>query len=169
MAYAVAWVVKRSSDVKSPADLAYAFFLLVMMASMYAGAIIYLLNSTTFAVVEAVALNMSVMTVGILVVLKYWISEQTVRTDTATESSAGEISLEQSVTISNAYVIFFVVFLASMTATGLIYIIDSSSFGLEVALGAGTVIMTIGVLAILRYAMQHGKLIQEREGPLQLS
>ncbi len=153
MSYAIAWIVKKSSEARVAVESAYAFFLLVMMASMLGGAIIYLLNPSTLGIVEAVALNMGVMTIGILAVLKYWISGQ--QFENEGRETTEEISLEQSVTISNAYVIYFLVFFASMVATGLIYIVDPSSYGLELALGAGTAIMTAGVLAILRYSSRH--------------
>ena len=158
MTYVIAWTVKKARDGKAAIDDAYAFFVLVMMASMFLGAIIYLSNATTTGFIEGVGLNMAVMTVGILVVLKYWTTEQSEDTEIEKIQSSDEISLEQSVIISSAYVIYFVVFLASMTATGLIYIIDSSSFGIELALTSGMIIMTAGVIAILRYSSQHSRM-----------
>ncbi|MCL5067714.1 MAG: 4Fe-4S dicluster domain-containing protein [Thaumarchaeota archaeon] len=169
MTYAIAWIVKRAREAKVAIDSAYALFLLVMMASMFVGALIYFSNETTAGFVEAVGLNMAVMTVGILAVLKYWIPDQSGDAGIKGEQISDQISLEQSVTISNAYVIYFVIFLASMTATGLIYIIDSSSTGIGLALAVGMVIMTAGVIAILRYSSQHSKMNQAELETTQLT
>ena len=44
--------------------------------------------------------------------------------------------------------VYFLVMMASMTATGIIYIVNTALTGLEEGLIAGTAIMTAGVIGI---------------------
>ncbi len=164
MACLIAWIVKKGVNARTSLDYAFVSFLLIMMASMFGGAAIYLLNPTIIGVVEAVGVNMIVMTVGILPVLKYWAEvEAEAVSENNVESSTDQVSLETSIRIGHAYVIYFVAFLASMSATGLIYIVDTGLSGLEAAVGAGAAIMTAGIIAILRYSLHRDTKIAREE------
>ncbi len=72
MAVITSWLVKRTIFAKNPADRALVFYLLVTMASMFGGAVIYLVSPSLTSIVEAVGLNAVLMTGGIIVVLRYW-------------------------------------------------------------------------------------------------
>ena len=72
MAVITSWLVKRTIFAKNPADRALVFYLLVTMASMFGGAVIYLVSPRLTSIVEAVGLNAVLMTGGIIVVLRYW-------------------------------------------------------------------------------------------------
>ncbi len=72
MALVTSWLVKRTIYAKSVADKALVFYLLVTMASMFGGAVIYLLSPSLTSIVEAVGLNAILMTGGIIVVLRFW-------------------------------------------------------------------------------------------------
>jgi len=160
MACLVAWIVKKGINARTSLDYAYVSFLLVMMASMFGGAVIYLLNPNVIGIVEAVAVNMVVMTVCILPVLKYW-AEAEAKVANSMTVDGGEVpeskkdddaELERSIRIGHAYVVYFVAFVASMIATGMIYIIDTGTMGLVAGVVVGAAIMTWGTIAILRYS-----------------
>lgn len=72
MAAVTSWLVKRTIFAKTTSDRALVFYLLVTMASMFGGAIIYLLSPSITSIVEAVGLNAVLMTGGIIVVLRFW-------------------------------------------------------------------------------------------------
>lgn len=72
MAILTSWLVKRTISAKNPADLGLVFYLLVTMASMFGGAIIYLVSPSLTSLVEAVGFNAVLMIGGIIVVLRYW-------------------------------------------------------------------------------------------------
>ncbi len=72
MAILTAWLVKRSILAKTPADDALVLYLLVTMASMFGGAVIYLLAPSVTSLVEAVGINTIFMMGGIIFVLRYW-------------------------------------------------------------------------------------------------
>ncbi len=155
MAYGVAWIVRRAALSKSSVQNAATTFLFIMMASMLSGALIYVLNQTVTGLIEAVVINMAVMTVGILIVLKYWI-EGNVEKNTGQEPDEfTEHELERSVIVTRGYVVYFVVVLASMVSFAILYIVDHTVTGTEVALGSSMGIMTAGVLLILSYSMKH--------------
>ena len=169
MACLIAWIVKKGVDARTSFDYAFVSFLLIMMASMFGGVAIYLLNPTSIGVVEAVAVNMIVMTVGILPVLKYWAEVQPeAKSEENIESITEQVGLETSIRIGHAYVIYFVAFLASMTATGFIYIVDTGLSGLEAAVGAGAAIMTAGIIAILRYSLHRDPKIAREESMIRI-
>jgi polyferredoxin len=92
MAVVTSWLVKRTIYAKSPADRALVFYLLITMASMFGGAVIYLLSPSLTSVVEAVGLNAILMTGGIIVVLRFWtdrlIDEKLPETETPLTVSA---------------------------------------------------------------------------------
>lgn len=155
MAYAIAWIVKRGALAKSSVEYASVFFLLIMMISMFFGALIYVLNQTISSIIEAVVINMSVMTLGILLVLKYWGEDKTEKEENLETEQIGDRELERSVVITRAYVVYFVVFVASMVSFAFLYIVDHTTTGTEMALGSGMGIMTAGVLLILRYSLRH--------------
>jgi polyferredoxin len=72
MAAVTSWLVKRTIYAKTVSDRALVIYLLVTMASMFGGAIIYLLSPNTTSIIEAVGLNAVLMTGGIIVVLRFW-------------------------------------------------------------------------------------------------
>ena len=152
MAFAVAWSVRRGAYARSSVENASTFFLFIMMASMFLGALLYVLNPPITSILEAVVINMIVMTVGILLVLRYWVERDV--EDEKVEELTNE-DLERSVIITRAYVIYFVVFVASMSVFAILYVVNNTTIGTEIALASGMGIMTVGVLLILRYSMQH--------------
>jgi len=160
MAYTSAWLLKRASNAKSMLDNAIVFYVLVMMASMLASAVWYFLEPTTIGIIEALGLNMFVMSAGVIAVLRYWAGES----DEAEESEVGmdpnELELERSVKISSGYVVYILVMMASMTVTEIFYTINTALTGLEEGLIAGTVIMTAGVIFILWYSSRHSTKIK---------
>jgi polyferredoxin len=92
MAVITSWLVKRTIYAKTLADRALVFYLLITMASMFGGAVIYLLSPSLTSVVEAVGLNAILMTGGIIVVLRFWtdrlIDEKLPETETSLTVSA---------------------------------------------------------------------------------
>lgn len=158
MAYFSAWLLKRASNAKFSLDNAIVFYILVMMASMLAGAVWYFLEPTTTGIIEALGLNMIVMSAGVIAVLRYWAGEDDVG-QTEDTSDINELELERSIKISSGYVVYVLVMMTSMTATEVFYLINSALTGLEEGLIAGTLIMTAGVIGILWYSAKnaHGK------------
>jgi len=156
MAYTSAWLLKRASNAKSSLENAIVFYILVMMASMLAGAIWYFLEPTTIGIIEGLGLNMIVMSVGVIAVLRYWSNEGEVDESEIT-MDANELELERSIKISSGYVVYILVMMASMTATETFYIINTALTGLEEGLIAGTVIMTAGAIGILWYSSKHSQ------------
>jgi hypothetical protein len=154
MACFTAWLVRKASNAKSALDNATVFFILVMMAGMFAGAVLYLLDTTIMGINEALGLNMVLMTVGIVAVLRYW-STNDFDSKSLPENYSDEKELESSVIVLRAYVVYFLVMMASMTAIGVIYIINTAMTGLEEGLIVGNVIMTAGVADEIRYAFRH--------------
>ncbi|MDA4131508.1 MAG: 4Fe-4S dicluster domain-containing protein [Thaumarchaeota archaeon] len=69
MAAFTAWLLKRGSTMKTLTDAGIVLFLLVMMASMFASAVIYLYIPTFVTIFELVALNMISMSVGLIPIL----------------------------------------------------------------------------------------------------
>ncbi len=57
MAYTSSWLLKKASNAKSSLDNAIVFYILVMMASMLAGAILYFLDPTTTGIIEGLGLH----------------------------------------------------------------------------------------------------------------
>ena len=161
MAYITAELTRRASNAKSALDSAVVFFILAMMAGMFAGAVLYLQNSTLLGLNEALALNMGVMTVGAIAVLRYWTTTSDELGTTAGLSppakTSDELELERSMITTRVYVVYFLVMMASMTAIGIIYVIDTAMIGLEEGLIVGNAIMTAGVLDVLRYAFKHNE------------
>ena len=165
MAYSSAWLLKKSSLAGSPLVNAVAFYILIMMASMFLGATLYLLQPTLTGLAEGLGFNMVVMTVGIIAVLHYWTSGKD-EEERLAETSAGnsdEAELQRSIIISQAYVVYFLVMMASMTATGMIYIINTAMIGLDEGLIAGTAIMTPGVALVIWYALKHSNQMIEQK------
>jgi polyferredoxin len=89
MAVITSWLVKRAIYAKSPADTALVLYLLVTMASMFGGAVIYLLSPSVTSILEAVALNAVLMTGGIIFVLRFWAERYLDESTTPPVSSAG--------------------------------------------------------------------------------
>ena len=52
MAYTSAWLLKKASNAKSSLDNAIVFYILVMMASMFGGAVLYYLVPTITGIDE---------------------------------------------------------------------------------------------------------------------
>ena len=69
MAVFTAWLLKRGSGMKTLTDAGIVIFLLVMMASMFVSAVIYLYVPTLVTAFELVALNMVSMSVGLIPIL----------------------------------------------------------------------------------------------------
>lgn len=163
MAYFMSWLVKRTTISNSSTNKALVFYLLVTMATMLGGWIIYLLSPNATGIVEAVGLNMVIMTVGVIVILRYWdrtsieqevLSPTTIeRTERESQTSITEASdaaeLEHATALANAYVLYFLVMMASMTAVGFLYIIIGGNSGLEWGLAVATGIMMAGTIPIL--------------------
>lgn len=97
MAVITSWLVKRTIYAKTSADRALVFYLLVTMASMFGGAVIYLLSPSITTIVEAVALNAVLMTGGIIVVLRFWAERLT---DEKLAESMGQSNSQSTVTTS---------------------------------------------------------------------
>ena len=72
MSYIMSWLVKRASISNSSTNKALVFYLLVTMATMLGGWIIYLLSPNANGIIDAVGINMLIMTVGVIVILRYW-------------------------------------------------------------------------------------------------
>ena len=72
MAVVTSWIVKKTIYAKTTADRALVFYLLITMASMFGGAVIYLLSPSLTSIVEAVGLNAVLMIGGIIVILRFW-------------------------------------------------------------------------------------------------
>ena len=156
MAYSSAWLLRKSSISKSSLINSIVFYVLVMMASMFAGAIFYLVQPTGVGLAEALGFNMIVMSVGVLVVLHYWTRDDD--QEGAVKESSGisdELELQRSIILSRAYVVYFLVMMASMTAVGIVYIINITITGLIEGLVIGNAIMIPGIVAILWYASKH--------------
>jgi len=69
MAAFTAWLLKRGSTMKTLTDAGIVLFLLVMMASMFVSAVIYLYVPTFITIFELVALNMITMSIGLIPIL----------------------------------------------------------------------------------------------------
>jgi polyferredoxin len=69
MAAFTAWLLKRGSTMKTLTDAGVVLFLLVMMASMFVSAVVYLYVPGLVTVFELVALNMVSMSVGLVPIL----------------------------------------------------------------------------------------------------
>ncbi|MDA4134496.1 MAG: 4Fe-4S dicluster domain-containing protein [Thaumarchaeota archaeon] len=69
MAVFTAWLLKRGSTMKSLTDAGVVLFLLVMMASMFVSAVVYLYIPTFVTIFELVALNMISMSLGLIPIL----------------------------------------------------------------------------------------------------
>jgi len=69
MAVFTAWLLKKGSAMRTLTDAGVVLFLLVMMASMFASAVVYLYVPTFVTAVELVALNMVSMSVGLIPIL----------------------------------------------------------------------------------------------------
>jgi hypothetical protein len=160
MAYTSAWLLKKASNAKSSLDNAIVFYILVMMASMFGGAVLYYLVPTITGIDEALGLNMIVMSVGVIAVLRYWTTSDIQVDDSKIGTTADELELEKSIIISRAFVVYFLVMMASMTATGIVYIVNTALTGLEEGLIAGTAIMTVGVIVVLRHAYNHSSQVK---------
>lgn len=69
MTVLTAWLLKKGSEVKTLADAGLVVFLLAMMASMFASAVVYLYSPAFVTLFELVAVNMVSMSVGLIPVL----------------------------------------------------------------------------------------------------
>ncbi len=161
MAYFMSWLVKRASISNSTTNNALVFYLLITMATMLGGWLIYLYSPNATGIIEAIALNMVVMTLGVVVILKYWeqgavAKEISVSANSAanltmtSETASDRAALEHATTLASAYVLYFLVMMASMFTIGFVYLIVSGPLGLELGLIVGTAIMTAGTIPILR-------------------
>ena len=157
MSYANAWLLRRSSIARTSLVDSIVFYLLVMMASMLVGAVLYFEQPTQVGLAEALGLSLLVMSVGVLAVLHYWTKDDDVEDSklAAHVERSDEQELQRSIVISRAYVVYFLVMMASMTAVGLVYIFDTAIEGLNIGLVLGNVIMIPGIVMILRYASKH--------------
>lgn len=164
MACSSAWLLKRSSIAKSSLVNSIVFYILAMMASMFAGAVLYFAQPTLVGIVEALGLNMIVMSVGAIAVLHNWTGREGDDEGKAIENfgkSDEKLELQRAIIISRAYVVYFLVMMASMTAVGIVYILDTAVMGLVEGLILGNAIMVPGVVAILWYASKHPNEINE--------
>jgi polyferredoxin len=175
MSYFMSWLIKRATISNSSTNKALVFYLLVTMATMLGGWIIYLLSPNAAGIVEAVGVNMVIMTVGVIVILRYWdkasvdqiaapLANDVIATEgqqTASESSDAA-ELEHATALANAYVLYFVVMMASMTALGFVYIIMGGTLGLEVGLIVATAIMVSGTIPILRRSARSSSSLTKR-------
>jgi hypothetical protein len=152
MAFVSAWLLKRSSVANSSIINSVVFYVLVMMAAMFVGAVLYFEKPGQYGLAEALGLNMIVMTVGVLVVLHYWTKDDKVEENV---ENSDEAELQRSIVISRAYVIYFLVMMASMSTVGITYVLNITLIGLNEGLVLGNVIMIPGVFAILWYASKH--------------
>jgi hypothetical protein len=156
MAYVGAWLLKRASVARSSLDKSIVCYLLVMMASMFGGAVLYFLDPGTTGIDEALGLNMIVMTVAIIAVLRYWTGGEIELGESLIGSpDLDAAELQKSIIISHVYVVYFLVMMASMTATGFVYMMNTALTGLEEGLIIGTVIMTAGVVIVFWYAFKY--------------
>jgi len=161
----MSWLVKRATVSNSSTNNALVFYLLVTMTTMLGGWVIYLLSPNGTGIVEGIGLNMIIMTVGVIVVLRYWESnyiDPSAISSAANGSSMGNntenslkndsevADLDHATALANAYVLYFLVMMASMIAVGIVYVIVSGTTGLESGLIVGTGIMTAGTISILR-------------------
>lgn len=149
MAYSSAWLLRKPSIVRSSLVNSVVFYILVMMASMFIGAVFYFAQPSGVSIAEALGLNMVVMSVGVLVVLQYWAR------DAENSALSDEVELQRSIILSRVYVIYFLVMMASMTAVGFLYIMNTAITGLNEGLVLGNAIMVPGIAAILWYAYKH--------------
>lgn len=154
MAFSSAWLLKRSSVAKSSIINSVVFYVLVMMAAMFVGAVLYFERPGQYGLAEGLGLNMVVMTVGVIVVLHYWTRDDKVEEEQNVDIS-DEAGLKRSIVISRAYVLYFLVMMVSMSAVGGVYILNTALTGLNEGLVLGNVIMVPGVFAILWYASKH--------------
>ena len=69
MAVVTAFLLKKGSTVKTLTDAGLVLFLLVMMASMFGSAVIYLYFPGFVTLFELVALNMISMSLGLIPIL----------------------------------------------------------------------------------------------------
>ncbi len=69
MAALTAWLLKRGSSVKTITDASLVLFLLAMMASMFASAVVYLYIPSYVVLFELVAVNMISMSVALIPIL----------------------------------------------------------------------------------------------------
>jgi polyferredoxin len=69
MAVLTAWILKKGSTVQTLTDAGLVLFLLVMMASMFVSAVVYLYFPGSVTLFELVALNMISMSVGLIPIL----------------------------------------------------------------------------------------------------
>ncbi|MHB2037359.1 MAG: 4Fe-4S binding protein, partial [Nitrososphaerales archaeon] len=131
-------------------------------------------------IIEAIGLNMIIMTVGVIVVLRYcesnFIGPSTISPVASASPLGGDIQdlhknssevadLEHATALANAYVLYFLVMMASMTAIGIVYVTVSGTTGLELGLIVGTGIMTAGTISILRRsARSHSAFDSRRTG-----
>ncbi len=157
MAYANAWLLKRSAIAKASLVDSVVFYILVMMASMFGGAVIYFEQPTGTGLAEGLGLNLIVMSVGVFAVLHYWTKNDSVEEGESAEHAerTEEQDLQRSIVISRAYVVYFLVMMASMTAVGFVYIFDTTTEGLNIGLLLGNLIMVPGIAMILRHALKH--------------
>jgi polyferredoxin len=72
MAVATSWLVKRSIHAETKIDKAVVLYLLVTMASMFGGAVLYFSSPGITSLVEAIALNALLMTGGVIFILRFW-------------------------------------------------------------------------------------------------
>ncbi len=164
MSYIMSWLIKRASISNSSTNKALVFYLLVTMATMLGGWIIYLLSPNANGIIDAVGINMLIMTVGVIVILRYWErsslepasipaindgSETNAQTRISSETSDAA-DLEHATVLADSYVLYFLVMMASMTALGFVYIIVNGALGLELGLIVSVAIMTAGTIPILR-------------------
>lgn len=69
MALFTAWLLKRGSTIKTLTDAGIVIFLLVMMASMFVSAVVYLYFPGFVTLFELVALNMISMSIGLIPII----------------------------------------------------------------------------------------------------
>ncbi len=155
MAYISALLLKRASHAKTSLDNAIVSYILLTMASMFGGAVLYYSDPSGTGIVEALGLNMIVMSVAIIAVLRYWTGSNIETNKPTIGKNQDELDLEITVIITRAYVVYFLVMMASMTTIGIVYVINTAITGLEEGLIAGNAIMMVGTVAILWYSLKH--------------
>ncbi len=98
MALVTSWLVKRTIYSKTNIDRALVLYLLITMASMFGGAVIYYSSPSVLSLVEAVAVNAVLMTGGVIFILRFWGEnvDEELNQLVATSDNASQTTLQSS-------------------------------------------------------------------------
>jgi polyferredoxin len=107
MAFITSLLVKRAIYAKSRPDIALVLYLLVTMASMFGGGVIYLLSPSIASIVEALGFNAILMIGGAIVLLHNWtersLDEEIQRIAVSNSQEGSTETSAQSVQSARAY------------------------------------------------------------------